>query len=1316
MPAEIELCKTVGITEEEYWLFLELTDAYNGKRPKEYDELPYVTNAFIAGLLTAGGATGFFANLALGVILTVVANFLTPKPKPPKLPGTLTTGSITGNKRFAPQENFNSVQELAKLGEIVPLIFAKQIRKQSDGYPSVYGGVRVSTRLLWSQMITHKNAQQLKAQFMIGLGTLPQRPDYEGYAIGDLLLKNYVSRKIALYVDRNGGRISEKHHRYSESKLEPDQRDRHGGKMDDVMSVDWDQADDGDGAATNSIVSGTRAPSTQVQFGSYVPMPNAMRFRLPYELVMKQKDMKTDVKKDQNRKRKRIRTSYPHYAAFQQIGTRSGSNKFEKNADVDAGDRIRYKVYDYDILDEFDEDDFKPWGLTDVASAINSRRDLINDNLTVGELYLCGSALAVLYKRELPLIEVDGGHCNFYFKAETDGKLDTEFNHKRSEKVNFVYERLTLQKASVGTISNNRACDVTEIGLKSKVFKQITSFPNVNSHPGAVGVKGVNADTKKGVVKDYQDDNASIALGNMSKYINRFSFFRLQARIAGTDDEFAFIDEGVPFCIKGNSPTFVYNFIRINHICSPPKQFEFRFIPFPGNLVKRNFIDKRDVRILDSTIDNLENYSVKKHGQEFEIYFSGEERILSRGEVSNKEWYLGDVEKKSSGRVKKITKSGTGTVPKKKKWVKVDERDMGSAQAGNTHLNDRPSNKEGKIFSPSRGFTRNSIWYWGDYRKGGWRKSFRTGRLSQFSISGENKVEVKYKGYKWKNGPFLGRKTTGGNNERGSYYGINKFEYKAVPIDPAQVYKNVSVSGGSGSGLKVQIKVYKNSKNKFAAARWKITSKGEGYKPRDKVNIPARGLFKGLKNVRIISDFNDFVTDPWYEGRNLNPYDAIADFYQYDSERSSHQDGPEHQIVYVNEQSDMGKNNVPEYRFDGIAGLSTVGIRLNSSKEWNNFSALSVYIRKGIEIKRLINDKGKTVTDANKGSHGVSTKGFGPTNNFAEIVHALLTEKKFGLAGLIGVTSVDKDRLITAAKFCEANGFYWDGVIADKFNIRDFIYQNAVFNLLDFSIIGGKFSLFPSVPFNSNFEIDEDAEPTIRALFTDGNTRNLKVTFLSPEERENFIGVALYRVETTNGFPETQSISLTSKAANKKNSVMEKRPIETYDMSSFCTNDQHARIFLQHVIKLRELVDHGIMFETTPQSALGLQPGEYIRFISETTHTQRFENGCITEDGFVQSVGDIDLNGKEIYFWQPGTEEVQTETDFEVEDHKTTQSRLFGSVFTIRDTEEQNRIYKIESLTYTEEGFIQVSASHVPLLDDGSIATINYDANDFETV
>ena len=48
-------------------------------------------------------------------------------------------------------------------------------------------------------------------------------------------------------------------------------------------------------------------------------------------------------------------------------------------------------------------------------------------------------------------------------------------------------------------------------------------------------------------------------------------------------------------------------------------------------------------------------------------------------------------------------------------------------------------------------------------------------------------------------------------------------------------------------------------------------------------------------------------------------------------------------------------------------------------------------------------------------------------------------------------------------------------------------------------------------------------------------------------------------------------------------------------------------------------------------------------------------------------------------------------------DGKANQGSLIGTLFAQVDTTTENRLYKIESLTYGEEGFIKVAASHAPL-------------------
>ena len=395
LPAEVELCETVGITEDEYWYFVELTQAYNGKRPKEYDEIPYVVNGFVATFIGSAMAGNIGAQLLLGIILTVVSVLLTPKPRAPKTPPSLTTAGLTGPKRFAPQTGFNSVQELARLGEVVPLIFTKQETETDGGYTRTYGGVRVNTRLLWSQMLSFGSGQQLKALFMIGLGDLAHKPDFAGFAIGDLLLKNYFNKKLAIYAMPRGGRPQEGLEKYPEGTL-PRQKDRQGGTFQDVMSVDWDQTAE----ATETIVSSARTPNTQTIFGAYSPVPNAMRYRVPYELVLKQ-------------------TSFPRYCLVYRY---NGAEVDLTSHMAVKGDRIDYIIGDMDTESQYGTS-FDPWGVEDVKSAVDAAREEADDAIQEGESYLVGEALSVCEGKAKTMWS-NRNYQTCFFKVDTRGLVD----------------------------------------------------------------------------------------------------------------------------------------------------------------------------------------------------------------------------------------------------------------------------------------------------------------------------------------------------------------------------------------------------------------------------------------------------------------------------------------------------------------------------------------------------------------------------------------------------------------------------------------------------------------------------------------------------------------------------------------------------------------------------------------------------------------------------------------------------------------------------------------------------------------------------
>ena len=134
-----------------------------------------------------------------------------------------------------------------------------------------------------------------------------------------------------------------------------------------------------------------------------------------------------------------------------------------------------------------------------------------------------------------------------------------------------------------------------------------------------------------------------------------------------------------------------------------------------------------------------------------------------------------------------------------------------------------------------------------------------------------------------------------------------------------------------------------------------------------------------------------------------------------------------------------------------------------ATRDFSNLSDVSAYFTKGIRVERLTDMEGGGF-DTEYLPGRVAKEDWSSTNLFPEIAYDLLTNKSRGAGELVGRGEVHEGRMRRAAKFCEANGFYWDGVISEESNIRDFIYEQAVFCLCDFTIIGGMFALVPSVP------------------------------------------------------------------------------------------------------------------------------------------------------------------------------------------------------------------------------------------------------------
>ena len=542
--------------------------------------------------------------------------------------------------------------------------------------------------------------------------------------------------------------------------------------------------------------------------------------------------------------------------------------------------------------------------------------------------------------------------------------------------------------------------------------------------------------------------------------------------------------------------------------------------------------------------------------------------------------------------------------------------------------------------------------------------------------------------------------------QNGRWY-IGKYQQGVVTeVEPTESLARVIAEDGNQSA---QVKLLTYAKaGEPTAYRWSFDGgdRGNNYNVGDKVTIAGTGVDTTVIEIIPPGGVGD-VPDPdpaGYEefiakGNNYSPLNAICDYFINNTDRSSHENNPEHSVIFCNEI--IYQDEGPKYK-----DLAMAGLKLLNAKEWTSFNTISAYFKRGIQVERLF---------VGAGDRSPATDRIGPTNLFPEIAYFLLTDEKYGAGRHIGLASVDKNAMETAARFCFANGYFWDGVITESQNLRNFIFENAAYMMLDFTIKGGQFALYPSVPFNTTtYRIERDVLPEVKALFTDGNMRNMEVSFLTPEERQLFKAVALYRRETDNGFPETETVAIRMSDAE---GGRDSDPVEEFDLTGFCTRKQHALDFLKYALMLRRYVDHSIKFETTPQSAMNMEPGDYFRVASRASHIERFSSGSIDFAGFIQSPERYYPNSStEVVYWRPDPNEdgapfgnVKRTTLTTDADGVCNNRALHGTVFCRVSDAPTTRIYKCESLTYSDDGLVEVAASVNPLTDDGKLQVLKWD-------
>lgn len=181
LPYEHELIETLGVTREEYFDFLDQQHAYKDIKAGTQLDVRNADPATWALILTI-----------VGTVLSVAANLLLR----PDIPSAAEGSEQTRDQRVGRRFGFNGAQELAKYGEPVPLIY-------TNTADNADGGVRVSTLLLWSAILSFGNHQFMRLMMTIGAAKIISI-DADRTAIGQFPARDLVLSNVWQYFNPNG--------------------------------------------------------------------------------------------------------------------------------------------------------------------------------------------------------------------------------------------------------------------------------------------------------------------------------------------------------------------------------------------------------------------------------------------------------------------------------------------------------------------------------------------------------------------------------------------------------------------------------------------------------------------------------------------------------------------------------------------------------------------------------------------------------------------------------------------------------------------------------------------------------------------------------------------------------------------------------------------------------------------------------------------------------------------------------------------------------------------------------------------------------
>jgi hypothetical protein len=238
----------------------------------------------------------------------------------------------------------------------------------------------------------------------------------------------------------------------------------------------------------------------------------------------------------------------------------------------------------------------------------------------------------------------------------------------------------------------------------------------------------------------------------------------------------------------------------------------------------------------------------------------------------------------------------------------------------------------------------------------------------------------------------------------------------------------------------------------------------------------------------------------------------------------------------------------------------------NGVDQWNR--QVHCFIRGGMYVTRLLDNV------------------YGPSNNVADLLLFLLRK-----SSRVPEEQIDTVGLLAAATFTNVNGFWFNGVVYESSNLRDWMNNTLKHFLLRQTRVGGKESLKPLLPVNNDGTI-KTTPVTYVTAFTEDHIipDTFQISYTPLADRKPVCITVLWRQQDDLGIAvmRTTEIRYPGTAIDG--------PFEQHDLSSFCASENHAVKIGTYILSRRNHIKHRLQITVKPSDFnSSLAPGDIVR-------------------------------------------------------------------------------------------------------------------------